>query len=81
MEAMRVLLLLVFALTACGEVRQVHRWPNHRRDKDAEIEALQQKTQTLEERIHALEALVAKLSQPQAAAPAPPPAAVPSPGT
>ncbi|HEX5057897.1 MAG TPA: hypothetical protein VFV99_01000 [Kofleriaceae bacterium] len=73
--------LLVLALTACTEVRQVNRWPNHRKEKDAQIAALEDRIHTLEEHIEALEAVLHKLSQPPAAPPAPPPTAVPSPGS
>ena len=73
--------LLVLALTACTEVRQVNRWPNHRKEKDAQITELEDRIHTLEQHVVALEAALAKLSQPHAAPPAPAPAAVPSPGS
>jgi uncharacterized protein YlxW (UPF0749 family) len=83
---MRLVMLTVIALVGCGETRQVHRWPNHRREKDEQIEALQRDTvalqahaSTLEVRVHKLEAELAKLRQ--AAPPEPAPAALPSPGS
>jgi hypothetical protein len=70
---MRHAVITVLLLAACGEPRQLHRWPDHRREKDALIEVLQQRTATLttratdlEERVHKLEAALAKLQ------PAPP---------
>lgn len=68
---------IVLVLAACGEVRQSHRWPEHRRTKDEAIHALEQqaqslaqKTITLETRMQALEQELAKLRQPVAPQPA-----------
>lgn len=54
------LVTLVLALAACGEVRQTHRWPDHRREKDAQIDALIGKTQELE---RTTQALVTRMKQ------------------
>jgi len=81
---MRLVILTVIALAGCGETRQVPRWPNHRREKDEQIEALQQVTRalrtqavTLEARLHKLETELATLRQ--AAPPEPGSAGLPSP--
>ena len=66
------LVMIVLALAACGEVRQHHRWPDHRREKDAQIEMLIRKVEAIEQEL-------ARLRQP--AAPQPAPAALPSPST
>jgi hypothetical protein len=73
MPSMR-LVTIVLLLAACGEVRQNHRWPDHRRDKDAAINALEQRATSLEARIKQLEQAVVKLQHP-------PQPALPSPGT
>lgn len=92
MGGMRIA-ILVLSLAACGEVRQTHRWPDHRREKDAQIATLVEKTtslerrtevlvqhaSTLEARVKQLEQQLASLRQP--AAPQPAPAGVPSPGS
>ena len=77
---------IVLVLAACGEVRQNHRWPDHRREKDEAIHALElksqsleQKTATLETALRELEQELAKLRQP--VAPQAPATALPSPGT
>ncbi|HEY5952695.1 MAG TPA: hypothetical protein VIV40_44655 [Kofleriaceae bacterium] len=57
------LVIVVFVLAGCGEVRQVHRWPNHRRDKDEQITALAAKTKTLETRIDNLEEALSVMRQ------------------
>jgi hypothetical protein len=76
------MLFFVLALAACGEVRQTHRWPEHRREKDEQIDALAQKATALEARVHKLEMLLEQLKPSQPVPPAPPtPAALPSPGT
>jgi septal ring factor EnvC (AmiA/AmiB activator) len=70
-------LLLVVALVACAPVKQAHRWPDHRKQHDDQLEELQTRTHQLEasehqlyERVEALERELAKLKS-----------AVPSPGT
>lgn len=69
---------IVLALVACGEVRQHHRWPDHRREKDAEIAAIVQQTQTLEQRAKSLEARVRQLEEELAKRRATPPALAPA---
>jgi uncharacterized protein YceH (UPF0502 family) len=92
MGGMRIL-VFVLVLAACGEVRQSHRWPDHRREKDEQIASLLEKASSLEQKtdalVHhasALEARVKQLEQElanlrQPAAPQPAPAGVPSPRT
>ena len=84
--AMRVFLIGVLVLAACGEIRQVHRWPDHRREKDEQISTLEQKANVLgtkndelEARVRKLEEELAKLRQAAPAQAAP--AALPSPGS
>jgi hypothetical protein len=73
------LVTLVLALAACGEVRQPHRWPDHRREKDAQIDALTVKTQELERKLQVLVTHMKRLEQ-QLARLGHAPGAVPSPG-
>jgi uncharacterized protein YlxW (UPF0749 family) len=54
---------IVLALAACGEVQQTHRWPHHRREKDAEIASLLVKTDSLEKQTHTLAARIKQLEQ------------------
>jgi hypothetical protein len=72
MSRMR-LVTIVLLLAACGEVRQSHRWPDHRRDKDAAITALEARATSLEARIKQLEQAIGSLQHP-------PQPALPSPG-
>jgi hypothetical protein len=68
------LLSIVLVLAACGEVRQVNRWPSHRREKDAQLDMLAQKAITLEARIERLERELATLRRtPRDSTPSPPP--------
>jgi hypothetical protein len=67
----------LLALAACGEVHQVHRWPGHRRERDEQIEALENQARTLETRMRRLEQQLWKLQQ----VPQPASGALPSPGT
>ena len=64
--------LLVVALAACGPVQQAHRWPDHRKQHDAQLEELKQHTQELEQRVLRLEEQLFRLQKASA---------VPSPGT
>jgi hypothetical protein len=77
---MRVI-TIVLALAACAEVRQTHRWPGHRQEKDAEIARLGEQTKVLASHAALLEARVKQLEQALAKLQQPPPAALPSPGT
>lgn len=61
---MRNALVCVLLLSACGETRQMHRWPSHRREKDAEIEALAKKSAELEARVAQLEQQIGQLAKP-----------------
>jgi septal ring factor EnvC (AmiA/AmiB activator) len=75
------LVMIVLVLAACGEVRQSHRWPDHRQEKDAQIASLVQETQAITQQAAVLEARIKRLEQElaklqQAAQPA-----LPSPGT
>jgi outer membrane murein-binding lipoprotein Lpp len=76
MAAMRSVLVWVLLIAACGETRQVHRWPNHRRDKDAAIEKLQTQVGELEARVAELEKMLRATSR---SGPAATPAAAPIP--
>jgi hypothetical protein len=67
------LLSVILLLAACGEVRQINRWPSHRREKDAEIERLGQQAVTLEARIKKLEEELATLRRRAEPPPAPAP--------
>ena len=60
---MRLVITLVLVLAACGETRQVHRWPNHRREKDEQIAAVAQKAIALETKTMTLEARIRMLVQ------------------
>jgi septal ring factor EnvC (AmiA/AmiB activator) len=72
------LVVVVLVLAACAPQKQVRRWPEHRRQKDARIEVLERQSQDLATRLTALEAELARLRTASAAAPAAP-AEVPSP--
>jgi hypothetical protein len=71
------LLIVVLALAACSETRQIHRWPQHRRDKDEQIELLLRRTDALEQRVKLLEQRAPNARE----VPQPAPSALPSPGT
>jgi len=78
---MRLFIVGVVVLAACGETRQISRWPNHRREKDEQIALLVEKTTTLEKQIAILASELRKLKQaaaPEAVAAPPPAPAAPS---
>jgi hypothetical protein len=72
------LVVLVLVLAACAPQKQVRRWPEHRRQKDARIEVLERQAEALTTRVTALEAELARLRAAPASA-TPESAAVPSP--
>jgi hypothetical protein len=57
------LVSLVLVLAACGEVRQSHRWPDHRRERDEQYTSLAEQTQALEARAASAEARIKQLEQ------------------
>ena len=62
---------IVLVIAACGETRQVTRWPAHRRQEDERMRVLEQKAADLEARLRRLEIEVHQALP--AAAPAPTP--------
>ena len=72
-------LLLAVSLVACAPVQQAHRWPDHRKQHDEQLEQLKTRTdelqatqQQLYDRLEKLEKELARLKSASA---------VPSPGT
>lgn len=79
------MVVIVLVLAACGETRQVRRWPEHRRQEDERMLVLERKVEVLVKHVSALEQELQRLraapAEPAAPAESPPaPAAVPSPG-
>jgi len=66
------MVVVVLVIAACGETRQVTRWPAHRRQEDERMRVLEQKAADLEARLRRLEIQVQRVPA-APAVPAPPP--------
>jgi hypothetical protein len=75
-----VLMLSMMASCATSGRVQIKRWPQHREERDASFAELQRKTDELQERVEALESIIARNRRaPDALEPAPDPGTPPTP--